>query len=523
MVRPDLVAGPDLEQHPHGEGQVVLHGEHQGGVAGGQAVGAVGRRQQGDALAQAGEAGAQVGGHPDEGGGLVAPGHRGGAGDGAVVGGQHGGGRGGDGPGEVVAQAGGPGDVGQAGGAERGGVGGLDQGAGVGGRPGRQVGQRGRTQARHRRLPDHRRHGAGVGVDVPRRGDEHRLARRVGRRLLGQQDELGQVALLGHPGAAGGRRRGGDESGQAAVGDQRVHRAVGARHGGAGGRAAAGDAERPLAGGERARGDDDALHAAGAQRAEGVGAQGATGGPGDVGARVDAEHVAQQRRTGRPGGRRGRRAGGAVPRARAVPGGPDGAPVGGPDGGPGEGAGRARQAPQDGGGQAGRLQGIGVDVAVGQGQDRVVVGHRPQPLQPRGRGLGAGARPRPARDGVGALRHERELLDQCRVDRDGDRCGRRRRDGRGIGGRAGRHDGGHLLEDGQRAVEPAAVGHQGGEAVVDEAAGGVAVRALDERPQPGHRGRRGGRGGCCTTEVRTSATRRAVPSAPVPLTLSRTG
>jgi hypothetical protein len=117
-------------------------------------------------------------------------------------------------------------------------------------------------------------------------------------------------------------------------------------------------------------------------------------------------------------------------------------------------------------GQPCRGERVGVDVAVGQRHDGVIVGDGPQPFQV-GRGfVGAAARPGDAVHGVGAGGHDRELLDEGGIDRH--RHGQR---GDRFGAPRG-HGGGQPLEHGEGPVQSPAVPHGVGQLVVAEAARG---------------------------------------------------
>jgi hypothetical protein len=229
------------------------------------------------------------------------------------------------------------------------------------------------------------------------------------------------------------------------------------------------------------------LHAPGPQRRNGLGAQEAARGPGQVRARLDVEGIGEDLRAG---------AGAGLFRlvllGRGAPG-----RVGEGGGGRGAvlGAGTARRvlrgalggagkAPGEDTGQPGTGQRIGVDVAVGQGHHRMDGGDRGQPLE-EGRGL-RGAPSRLAVHVVGAGGHELQFLDEGGVHREGD-------PEPGDGLRLPlRHAARQPLHDGERPVQPAAGAHRPRETVVPEPARRRAVRGLDDRPQPGDGGPRRG-------------------------------
>ena len=223
---PAVAARAQLQQHLDGERQVVAHGEHERGVAGGQAVGAVGRGEQRHPRAQPVHGGADVPRGVAEAGGVVAPGDRGRAGDGRrrrpaaprrVAG---------DGAGEVVAGGDGVGDVGQTRRVEQHGVPRLGDGARR--RPPASGGdvrpRAARTQPRQARgVGHHRADAVGPGVDVARGSDEDRR-RRAGGACSVISGQLGQVALLGQAGAAGRVLGLAGDAAEGAVGHQDVER-----------------------------------------------------------------------------------------------------------------------------------------------------------------------------------------------------------------------------------------------------------------------------------------------------------
>jgi hypothetical protein len=133
------------------------------------------------------------------------------------------------------------------------------------------------------------------------------------------------------------------------------------------------------------------------------------------------------------------------------------------------------------GGQPGGVQGVDVDVPVGQGHDRMGGGDGRQPVEERGRRVGAPSR---VRDTVHLVRsggHVLELLDQRRVDREGHRDGRH--DLRPAAGRAARE----ALDDGQCAVESTIRGDRVGQSVVEELSGRAAMAPFGQRPEPADR------------------------------------
>ena len=196
-------AGAHLQPHLDGEGQVVAHGQDQRRVAGGQAVGAVGRGEQGDLVEQALQRAAEVRRGLLGALGVVPPGHRGRAGGGGVVGRQGRGRVADDGAGEVVADADGGLDVGEHGGVEPGRVRGRGEAAGVGDRARRAArpGTAERTPGDLHRGGDHRRHVVGVGVQPAGAARPARCAAPAGPRRAG-----GRAASARRRSAA--RRRG---------------------------------------------------------------------------------------------------------------------------------------------------------------------------------------------------------------------------------------------------------------------------------------------------------------------------
>ena len=146
--QPAAAARADLEQDVDGDGQVVAHGQDERGVAGGQAVGAVGGGEQGHPAAEAVQGGPErVRRRSRKPVGVGPPGDGRGAGDRGVVGLQRGVGVPDDGPGHVLPRPDGRDDVGHPGRVETGRLAGAGEVPAGRGGPGEQLVGRRRAAA----------------------------------------------------------------------------------------------------------------------------------------------------------------------------------------------------------------------------------------------------------------------------------------------------------------------------------------------------------------------------------------